>query len=92
MGWRDYLPRQPAFSELIEENMSEFFSNYFFPGPALAVLGIYVALVNYFNWDEFAKASVQFGLTSANTLPGLVGILASMIRAAGFLCVVLRRR
>ncbi len=40
--------------------MGEFFSNYFLPGPALAVLGIYVAVVNYFKWDELAKLVDRF--------------------------------
>ena len=72
--------------------MSNFFLHYFFPGPALAVLGIYVAVVNYFNWDELAKASVDLGLPWSNSLPGVVGILAMTISFAGLLCVVFRRR
>jgi hypothetical protein len=72
--------------------MSDFFANHFFPGPALGMLGIFIAIATYFNWNELATASVQVGLPSANALPGLVGIFATMVSTAGFIYVVVKRQ
>lgn len=41
--------------------MGEYFTNRFFPGPALALIGILLAVAGYVNFDGFAASSVELG-------------------------------
>lgn len=72
--------------------MSDFFANQLSPGPALGMLGIFIAIATYFNWNELATASVQLGLPSANVLLNLMGIFATMVSVAGFIYVLVKRQ
>lgn len=70
--------------------MREYLTSYFFPGPALALLGVFLAVAGYMNFDGFAGSSVELGL-SRLVVPAVVGFVAVLFGAAGFACTIFRR-
>lgn len=71
--------------------MREFFSTYFFPGPALALLGVYLAFVAYLNDTGLSQSSVELGLPSAALVVG-VNAIAALLSVVGFCCTVGHRK
>lgn len=69
--------------------MREFLTNYFFPGPALSLLGILLAVAGYMNFEGLAASSVELGL-SRLAMPAVVHVLAVLFGAAGFACTISR--
>lgn len=70
--------------------MREYLASYFIPGPALALLGVLLAIEGSMNFDRFADTSVELGL-SRLVVPALVGFVAVLFGAAGFACTIYRR-
>lgn len=69
--------------------MREYFTNYFFPGPALAMVGVLLAVVAYVNLDGFASTGIELGL-SRFAVPALVNGLAILFGVVGFCCTIRR--
>jgi hypothetical protein len=70
--------------------MSEFFTTYFFPGPALAIIGVLLAVAAYVNLEGFATAGIELGL-SRFAGPAVVNVVAVFFSLAGFCCTIWRR-